>query len=106
MTIRPLTGQVLVEIIPPDSRTSGGIEIPERSLSPEEVQERHADPSPPPPWQGRVVAIGRWPSLKNGMALMPEYGIGARVVIRHHAGIPMQRSIGTKLRMVRWVLQA
>lgn len=101
MKIRPLTGQVLVEILPADKVTAGGIEIPERVMSPEEVQESHRNPAPPPPWQGIVREIGPWPKLPNGMALMPEYGRGARVLIRHNAGIQMRRSIGTRLRMVR-----
>lgn len=101
MQIKPLTGQVLVEILPEDRRTAGGIELPEHTQSPEEVQASHRRPEPPPPWQGIVRAIGDWPKLRNGMLAMPEYGIGARVVVRHNAGVQMQRGIGEKFRMVR-----
>lgn len=101
MRIRPLTGHVLVEILPDDSKSAGGIEIPHRSLSAEEVQEQHADPQMPAPWTGRVVAIGDWPKLRNGLLAMPEYGVGARVIISRHAGVQMQRNIGQRFRMVR-----
>ena len=101
MRIKPLTGQVLVEILPADRSTAGGIELPERTLSPEEHQQNARHPTPPPPWTGIVREIGPWPKLRNGLLAMPEYGKGARVVIGHNAGIQMQRNIGERFRMVR-----
>lgn len=100
MKIKPLTGQVLVEILPDDKRSAGGIEFPEHTLSPEEVQATHRNPQKPPPWKGIVREIGAWPKLRNGMALLPEFGIGATVVVGHNAGIQMQRNIGERFRMV------
>jgi co-chaperonin GroES (HSP10) len=99
--ITPLTGQVLVEILPADKFSAGGIEIPEHTMSPEENQLAARNPSPPPPVQGIVRAIGAWPKIKNGMALLPEFGIGARVLIRAMSGIEMCRGIGERLKMVR-----
>lgn len=101
MRVVPLTGQVLVELIPADTVTAGGIEIPQRHQSPEEVQVSTRRPEPPPPWQGIVREIGPWPKLKNGMMDMPPYGIGARVIIGHHAGVTMHRGIGERFRMVK-----
>lgn len=100
MRIRPLTGQVLVRILPRDTRSPGGIELPEVHLSPEAVQETHRNPSPPPPEMGIVEAIGKWPKTRSGMLLMPEFGVGARVVVGHHAGQQLARSMGEKLRLV------
>lgn len=101
MKIKPLTGQALVEILPPDTMTAGGIELPQRSLSAEEVQERHRTPAPPPPWTGIVREIGPWPKLRNGMALMPDFGRGAKVIVGHNAGLQMHRGIGERFRMVQ-----
>lgn len=100
MSIRPLTGQVLIEILPRENITEGGIALADRSLSPEEVEQTHRNPTPPEPWKGIVRSIGPWPKLKNGMAVLPEYGIGARVIIGRHAGIEMERRLGERLRMV------
>jgi co-chaperonin GroES (HSP10) len=101
MKVRPLTGQVLVEILPADSRSSGGIDLPEHTPSPEENQEAARRPSVPPGLTGVVKAIGAWPKLANGMALMPEFGVGTRVVIGPHAGLDLTRGIGERLKMVR-----
>lgn len=101
MTIRPLTGQVLVEILPRESLSAGGITIPEHTTSPEEHTQAAHNPIPPKPHIGIVKAIGQWPKLKNGMAVPPAFGLGARVVVGHHAGIQMHRGIGEKFRMVR-----
>lgn len=100
MRIKPLTGQVLIEVQQADKLTAGGIEIPERSRSPEEVAESHMNPEKPPPIQGIVREIGPWPKLKNGMALLPEYGRGAMVLVKFNSGVAMQRNIGERLRMV------
>lgn len=99
--IRPLTGQVLVELQPLPTTTSGGIEIPERNRSPEEVEATHLNPEKPKPLVGIVRAIGKWPPLKNGMLRLPEFGLGARVLVYFNAGTPLQRDSGGKLRLVR-----
>jgi chaperonin GroES len=100
MTIKPLTGQVLVEIIPSEKRSAGGIDLPDHTMSPEENQEAAHRPTMPPGITGFVVAIGPWPKLSNGMALMPEFGVGARVVLSRGAGLDLQRGIGERLKMV------
>jgi co-chaperonin GroES (HSP10) len=100
MRIKPLTGQVLIEILPADKRTAGGIDLPEHTMSPEENQEAAHRPTMPPGLTGVVKAIGPWPKLANGFALMPEFGVGARVVIGRGAGLDLQRGIGERLKMV------
>lgn len=100
MRVRPLTGQALIELLPHDQFSDGGIEIPKRSLSPEEIQDRHLNPDKPKPWYGVVRSIGKWPALKCGKLLLPEYGVGMRVVIKHNAGVPFQDGTHRKLRMV------
>lgn len=100
MTIKPLTGQVLVEILPVDKRSAGGIDLPEHTMSPEENQSDARRPTMPPGLTGVVKAIGPWPKTRTGLARMPEFGIGARVVIRPHGGLDLQRGIGERLKMV------
>lgn len=99
--IKPLTGEVLVELLPHDRLTAGGIEIPERCLSPYEVESRHLNPDKPKPWFGVVREIGAWPKLKCGKLAMPEYGIGSRVILRHNSGTEIRYHERLKLRMVR-----
>lgn len=101
MKIRPLTGQALIEILPDESRTPGGIELPQISLSAEAVQETHTNPTKPRPLTGIVREIGQWPTLDNGMSLMPEFGRGARVIVGFNSGVQMQRNIGERFRMVK-----
>lgn len=99
--IRPLTGQVLIELLPVETKSLGGIDLPQRSLSAEEVQDRHKKPEKPPGIIGIVRECGNWPRLPNGMMLMPEFGKGAKVVIRPEVGLQMQRHWGERFRMVR-----
>lgn len=99
--IFPLTGQVLVEVLPADKRSAGGIDLPEHTMSPEENQYAARRPTMPPGLTGVVKAIGPWPKLANGMMAMPEFGVGARVVISLNAGLEMHRGIGERLKMVR-----
>jgi len=101
MSVRPLTGQVLVWVLPPEQRTASGIELPQRRLSAEEVQERNHHPEPPPPDIGIVESIGPWPALKNGLRVLPPFSVGAKVVIRNGSGQQLSRGIGERLRMVK-----
>ena len=101
MTIKPLTGQVLVQLDAPEKFSAGGIELPVRTMGPEEHQEAAHRPTMPPALLGTVKAIGPWPKLANGIMEMPEFGIGARVVIGQNAGLEMHRGIGERLKMVR-----
>ena len=101
MNVKPLTGQVLVEILPADKRTAGGIDLPEHTPSPEENQQSARRPEMPLGLTGVVKAIGQWPKLANGMIVMPEFGVGARVVLSRGAGLDLQRGMGERLKMVR-----
>lgn len=101
MRLRPLTGQVLVEILPADTRSAGGVELPDHTASPEENQEAARRPQMPPGVIGTVVEIGPWPKMHNGKVLMPEFGRGARVVIAPRAGLDLSSGTGARLKMVR-----
>lgn len=101
MKVVPLTGQVLVEILPSDKRSAGGIDLIEHTPSPEDNQQSARRPTMPPGLTGIVKAIGPWPKLANGMALMPEFGVGSKVILKPHAGLEMHRNVGERLKMVR-----
>lgn len=100
MKVRPLCGQVLIEIINPEPATASGIVLPNRSKSAEEIQETHLDPVKPGALTGIVRACGSWPKLRCGLMAMPEYGIGAKVLIRPEVGTPMDWDSNRKLRIV------
>lgn len=101
MRVIPLTGQVLIELDERERESAGGIAIPDHTTTPEEHQERARHPSPPPGITGKVVEMGPWPKLKNGMALLPPFGIGARVVIRPTSGTEFNWETSCKLKMLR-----
>ena len=97
----PLRGQVLIELLPTETTSAGGVALPNRTLSPEEVQERHQNPEKPPGLTGIVRECGPWPKLPNGMALMPEFGIGAKVVIPPRVGAELAWDTSRRLKMLR-----
>src|SRR5689334_12050586 len=98
--IRPLTNQVLIRILPPESHSSGGIEFPQHTLSPEERQERNHNPEMPSPLTGQVVAIGPWPKLKNGLVKPPPFPPDSKVLIRPGSGHDLAWGVGEKFKMV------
>lgn len=98
--IRPLTNQVLIKLLPKESQSVGGITIPAHTLTPEEVQERNHSPTPPPPVQGTVLAIGPWKRLKNGLAAPPPFPAGATVLLRDGSGQKLTYGVDDKLRLV------
>lgn len=99
MRVKPLTGQVLIELDPREATSPGGIAIPNRTLSPEEVQERHAKPTPPPGVIGKVCEIGAWP-VKNGRAFPPPFGMGSKVIIPRYCGQELSWETSCRLRIV------
>jgi co-chaperonin GroES (HSP10) len=101
MRITPLTGYVLVELDAPEKLTLTGLHIPERTMSAEEHQQADKMPSKPRGITGKVVEIGPWPRLKNGLAVMPEFGMGARVLVRPGSGTTMNWEISGRLKMLR-----
>lgn len=101
MRVRPLTGQVLVQLQPAEKLSPGGVSIPEHTLSPEEHQARAHHPTPPPPLTGIVREIGPWPKLRNGMSVLPPFGIGAKVLIPRYCGTEMHWDVSGRLKMIR-----
>ena len=103
MNVRPLTGQALIQLLPPERESAGGIVFPQRHRSAEEKQEAaRKDPESmkEPPGQGIVVAIGPWRRSPNGYGILPDFGVGARVVIGAYSGQQLRRGIGERLKLV------
>ena len=101
INIKPLTGQVLVEILPLEKESAGGIALPDYILTPDEQQRAARDPQQPLGLKGRVRAIGAWPKTKSGLAILPEYGLGAFVIVPPRSGLEMHRNLGENFRMLR-----
>lgn len=101
MRVKPFRGECLVEILEPETRTAGGIELPQRNLSAAEVEATHANPSKPPGLKARVVEIGPWPKLPCGLTQMPEFGLGATVVISPLAGEELSWQSNCRLKLIR-----
>ena len=83
MNIVPLTGQVLVEILP-NSDTIGGIVIPDG------VKVRDAS-GKLPCVRGVVRRLGRWPQKPNGLAVLPEFSPNDIVLLSHYIGQKLHR---------------
>ncbi len=92
--IKPLTGQVLVELLPPDSKTETGLFIPD-------VAQNSPRGEKSKPFKAIVVEIGPWPKTKQGYAVLPPFGIGATVLCSAYSGTKLTRNVSERLLLVR-----
>jgi chaperonin GroES len=92
--IRPLKNQLLVEILPPDEASAGGVVIPES------IREGSKDEKKPV-LKGIVVAIGPWKTTKRGFSVLPDFFIGSTVVLSPYRGVQLGRRLGERMRMVK-----
>lgn len=92
--IRPLKNQVLVEVLPPDEQSAGGIVIPEN------VREGSKDEKKPV-LKGRVLAIGPWRTTKAGFSILPDFQIGNTVVISPYRGTQVGKYVDGRMRLVK-----
>lgn len=98
MRIRPLTGQVLVIILPDDSEHNG-ILLPDGAS----IQEpKEQDPLQRRQWRkGIVREIGPWRRTKNGFGILPPFGIGATVIIPETSGQKLNLESNANMRLVK-----
>lgn len=94
MRIRPLTGQILVEVLPPDDKTASGLFLPDVAHDRQQGEKAK-------PFKGLVVEMGPWKKTKNGFGILPEFGIGHRVLCSPYAGTQIGRHLGERLQLVR-----
>lgn len=104
--VRPLRGQVFLEMLPAEQETDGGIWIPEiarQEPNSELSRAKLIDPRGTPV-KGYVRAIGPWPLVKKGkhkgFQIMPEFKIGDLVIVPAHAGQPLSDGFGHGFKLV------
>lgn len=104
--VRPLRGQVFIEMIPADQYSDGGIYIPEIARQDPMTEYGRAKLIRPraDPVRGYVRAIGPWPQVKKGkhkgFQIMPEFKVGDLVIVPAHAGQPLSDGFGHGFKMV------
>ena len=105
--VRPLRGQVFIEMIPPEQESDGGIYIPESARQDPMTEFGRAKLVHPrgEPVKGYVRAIGPWPLVKKGkykgFQVMPEFKIGDMVIVPARAGQPLSDGFGHGFKMVQ-----
>lgn len=72
MKVRPLADRVLVKRIPEETKTAGGILIPDNAKE--------------KPSEGAVVAVGSGKLLKDGSTKAPEVKVGDKVLFGKYSG--------------------
>jgi chaperonin GroES len=92
--IRPLTGQALIRLLPPDEKTDGGLFLPD--IAQDSPQGEKAKPR-----RGLVIAIGPWRTTKDGFAILPDFQPGDTVLLSEYLGTKLTRAIGESLRLCR-----
>lgn len=92
--IKPLRGQCLIRLLPPDNTTHGGLHLPD--IATESGRGEKAFPR-----KGLVVAVGPWRQTKQGFHVLPDFQPGQRVLVSEYLGTKLTRSIGDQLRLCR-----
>lgn len=104
--ITPLRGQALLEMIPADTHSAGGVFIPETARQEPATELSRAKLIDPrgTPVKGYVNAIGPWPLVKKGkhkgFQIMPEFKVGDLVIVPAHAGQPLSDGFGHGFKLV------
>lgn len=98
MRIRPLTGQVLILLLPHDEK-DGSIFIPETAnearSTPDNIYVRMAHR------KAIVQEVGPWKKTKQGLAVLPEVKPGDTVVISPYAGTRLSQDMNDHLKLIK-----
>lgn len=81
--IRPLQDRVMIRRVKEDTKTSGGIIIP--------------DTAKEKPLEGEVIAIGNGKVLKNGSLRKLDVSVGDRVLFGKYTGTDVKLDVGEHL---------
>ncbi len=87
MKIQPLSDRVLVKPLAPESKTKGGI------LLPDTAKEK--------PQEGEIVAVGKGKILENGTLQSLEVKVGDKVLYGKYSGNEITNKDGEELLMMR-----
>ena len=93
MNLRPLTGQCLVEILPENNLTDGGLVIPDSVKGKDGMGKL-------PPLKAKVWRLGPWPQKKGGLCVLPEFAPGDTVLCSPYTGTKLKR-LSDKFRLVK-----
>jgi chaperonin GroES len=87
MDIKPLGDRVVVKPLEAESKTKGGI------LLPDTAKEK--------PQEGKIVAVGKGKVLENGTVQTPEVKIGDKVLYGKYSGNEITTKEGEELLIMR-----
>jgi chaperonin GroES len=87
MEIRPLGDRIVVKPLEAESKTKGGIVLP--------------DTAKEKPQEGKVVAVGRGKTLENGTFQAPEVKVGDKVLYGKYSGNEITTKDGEELLIMR-----
>ncbi|MFA5276307.1 MAG: co-chaperone GroES [Candidatus Omnitrophota bacterium] len=87
MEIRPLGDRIVVKPLEAESKTKGGIVLP--------------DTAKEKPQEGKVVAIGKGKVLENGAVQAPEVKVGDKVLYGKYSGNEITTKDGEELLIMR-----
>ena len=87
MDIKPLGDRIVVKPLEAESKTKGGIVLP--------------DTAKEKPQEGKVVAIGKGKVLDNGSTQAPEVKVGDKVLYGKYSGNEITTKDGEELLIMR-----
>lgn len=87
MNIQPLSDRVVVKPLEAESKTKGGIVLP--------------DTAKEKPQEGKIVAVGKGKVLDNGSIQAPEVKVGDKVLYGKYSGNEITTKDGEELLIMR-----
>ncbi|MFH1198969.1 MAG: co-chaperone GroES [Candidatus Omnitrophota bacterium] len=87
MDIKPLGDRVVIQALEAESKTKGGI------LLPDTAKEK--------PQEGKVIAVGKGKTLDNGTVATPEVKVGDKVLYGKYSGTEITTKEGQELLIMR-----
>lgn len=87
MDIKPLGDRVVIQALEAESKTKGGI------LLPDTAKEK--------PQEGKVIAVGKGKTLDNGSVATPEVKVGDKVLYGKYSGTEITTKEGQELLIMR-----
>jgi chaperonin GroES len=87
MDIKPLGDRVVVKALEAETKTKGGIVLPDS------VKEK--------PQEGKVIAVGKGKVLENGTVQTPEVKVGDKVLYGKYSGNEITTKEGEELLIMR-----
>lgn len=94
MQLKPLKNQVLISLLPPESKTAAGLFLPDCAQLAPAFEKAW-------PRKGTVLAIGPWRTTKAGFAILPDFKPGDTVLVNEYLGTKLTRNIGEQYRLCR-----